>query len=356
MAADYYLVLGLDRGATQDEVKKAYKKLALQHHPDHNPGDAASVERFKQVSEAYRVLGDEERRRRYDRFGDVGDGGPVLQEVDVATVAEFFESIFGDVFGRRRQRGKDLRADVQVTFEEAAFGVEKTVVVTRTVPCNGCDGSGAARGATRDRCTACSGKGQVRFEQGPFSFSRTCRSCEGRGWVPSARCETCAGAGTVARDEHVTVRLPPGVEGGSKRTVKGLGSVGPDGPGDLVVHVKVKKHAIFTRKGNDVLATLAISFPQAALGDEVSVPTLDGAVSMKVKPGTQSGQLYKLRGKGIPHLPGARGDQIVRIEVAVPQSLTERQVELIKQLAAELGVDVHPQQRGFLDKLRGVFS
>lgn len=356
MSTDYYQILGVDRSAAQDDIKKAYKKLALKHHPDRNPGDAKAVEQFKLVSEAYRVLGDPERRRRYDRTGETGEEGPALHEVDIATVAEYFESIFGDLIGRRRKRGKDLRKEVDLTFEEAAFGVEKKVSIARSVTCTRCRGSGAAPGAKLERCAACDGRGEVRFQQGLFSLTRPCRRCSGKGATASEPCPACGGTGVTVREEELPVRFPPGTETGSKRTVRGYGAEAADGTGDLHVYAKVGSHPLFERHGHDVLCTLPVTFPQAALGDEVEVPTLDGAVSMKIKAGTQSGQTYKLRGKGVPRLGGTRGDQLVRVEVEVPKSLTPKQEALIKQLADELGVDVHPQQRTFLDRLRQAFS
>jgi molecular chaperone DnaJ len=352
MALDYYEVLGVNRSASRDDIKRAYKKLALEHHPDRNPGDPEAERKFKQVSEAFHVLGDDARRVRYDRFGDAGDDTAAFHEVDVGTVAEFFESMFGDLMGRRRRRGGDIEHDLVITFEEAAFGVTKTIDVPRPVTCPTCSGLGAAPGTEPEKCAACQGRGEVRFQQGIFVLNRPCRACGGRGRVVATPCPDCAGSGTVVREERIDVRLPPGTETGASRALRGLGAPGVHGPGDIVVRVTVRDHERFTRRGHDVAATVPITFPQAALGDEIDVPTIDGPVAMRIRPGTQPGQTYKLRGKGIPRLGGSRGDQLVTIRVDVPAALTPRQEELVKELASELGVAIRPQQPTILGRLK----
>ena len=356
MALDFYELLEVDRKASQDEIKRAYKRLALKYHPDRNPGDASSEQRFKLVSEAYRVLSDPNRRAHYDRFGDAGEVDAQFHEVDVATVAEFFESIFGDLIGLRRRRGRDLRYDLEVTFEEAAFGVTKTIKVPRPINCEACQGTGAAPGTKPETCTACQGRGEVRYQQGLFVLTRPCKSCEGRGMIVASPCPDCSGSGKVTREEELQVRIPPGAESGTRRTLRGYGEAGPQGAGDLLVRVKVQEHPLFTRRGHDIVCALPITFPQAALGDEIEVPTIDGDVTMKIRPGTQPGQLYKLRGKGIPRLGGSRGDQIVHIELDVPKTLSPRQEELIKELANELELDVTPQPEGFFGRLRKLIA
>lgn len=356
MSQDLYKILEVESSATQEEIKKAYKRLALKYHPDRNEGDAKAEARFKQVSEAYRVLSDEQRRAHYDRYGDVGDDDARFHEVDVATVAEFFESIFGDLIGRRRKRGRDLRYDIEVTFEEAAFGISKKIKVPRPITCSKCGGSGAEPETKTEQCTACQGKGEVRYQQGLFVLNRPCRACDGRGVVITSPCSSCSGSGKVTREEELNVKLPPGTETGSKRTVRGYGEVGPNGAGDLVVHVKVLEHPMFERRGHDVVCELPITFPQAVLGDELIVPTIDGEVTMKVRPGTQTGQLYKLRGKGIPRLGGSRGDQLVRIMLDVPKTVTPRQEELIRELADELKINVKPQRPSLLGRLKQLIN
>lgn len=352
MSPELYTILEVEASASQDDIKKAYKRLALKYHPDRNEGDAEAEARFKQVSEAYRVLSDEKRRAHYDRYGDIGDDGARFHEVDVATVAEFFESIFGDLIGRRRKRGRDLRYDIELTFEEAAFGTSKKIKVPRPVSCTKCGGTGAAPGTKTEQCSACQGKGEVRYQQGLFVLNRPCRSCDGRGIIISSPCIACSGSGRVTQEEELTVKLPPGTETGSKRTVRGYGEVGPQGAGDLVVHVKVLEHPMFERRGHDVVCEFPITFPQAVLGDELVVPTIDGDVTMKVRPGTQAGQLYKLKGKGIPRLGGSRGDQLVRVALDVPTSINPRQERLIRELADELKITVKPQRPTLLGRLR----
>jgi molecular chaperone DnaJ len=353
---DYYEILEVDRSASLDDIKKSYKRLALKHHPDRNQGDAGAEQKFKIISEAYRVLSDPDQRAHYDRFGDVNDQSARFHEVDVATVTEFFESIFGDLMGFRRRRGRDIRTEVVLTFEEAAFGATKTVRIPRPVSCKTCRGSGAAPGTTTERCSACQGRGEVRYQQGLFVLNRPCRACDGRGTVIPTPCADCQGSGRIVEEEELTVKLPPGTESGARRIVKGHGEVGPHGQGDLVVEVRVLEHEVFTRKGHDVLTALLVTFPQAVLGDEVEVPTIDGNVSMRIKPGTQPGQVYKLRGKGIPRLGGSRGDQLVTVELDVPRSLTARQEELIRELAKEIGVDPKARRPGLLDRLRNLIS
>lgn len=356
MTQDYYKVLEVDRSASLEEIKKAYKRLALKHHPDRNPGDEAAVARFKEVSEAYRMLSDPERRAHYDRFGVVGDEDSLFHEVDIATVAEFFENIFGDVFGRRRRRGRDIQHELIVEFIEAALGVTKQVTIARPIECEACGGTGAAPGTSPETCSACNGRGEVRYQQGLFVLTRPCRTCHGRGEIVTSPCGECGGTGKVTKEEELTVRLPPGTDDGSHKVVKGYGELGPEGPGDLVITIRVRPHEVFTRQGHDVICAVTITFPQAALGDEIIVPTIDGDVEMKIRPGTQPGQRYKLRNKGIPRLGGTRGDQIVKVELDVPQTLTPRQETLIKELAEELEVDVIPQRRSFFGRLKNLIG
>ncbi|MEZ4410816.1 MAG: molecular chaperone DnaJ [Polyangiales bacterium] len=368
--ADYYDLLGVSRGASPEDIKQAYRKLALKYHPDRNPGDAAAEARFKEVSEAYHTLSDVDRRAHYDRFGRApgvaGGGAP-----DFTTMN--FDELFGDMlgelfnniggagpFGRgRRAQGRDIALDLEITLEEAARGCEKTVEFDRPAACPDCAGRGAAPGTPLDACTACDGRGEVRFQQGPFRLSRPCSRCAGKGSVPRTPCPTCKGAGVATKTERLSVTLPAGVEDGATRTVTGYGEAPANGAGagDLQITVRVATHSVFVREGTDLRCTVPVSFPQAALGSMVDVPTLDGRVRMRVPAGTQPGQELRLRGKGMPRFGGyGRGDQIVTIQLEVPTELTDAQKTLVEQLAEAMGEETHPQRRTFLEKLKHLFD
>jgi len=364
---DYYEVLAISRTATQDEVKQAFRRLAKEVHPDRNPGDTAAEDRFKEIQEAFSVLHDGEKRRRYDRMGHAafgGDGGSA-ERVDFRAVSEILEGLVGEVFGRggrRARQGDDVEVDLHVSFEESALGVEKTIAIERLAPCETCHASGAAPGSKVDRCPACGGSGEVRFQRGFFSASRPCSSCSGSGKRVETPCPVCKGRMVTPVREEMLVRVPPGVEDGAIRSVRGAGArPAPIGgqagaPGDLHVRVRVDPHPLFSRAGADVLVTIPISFPEAVLGTQVDVPTLEGKVKMKVPPGTQSGKAFRLRGKGIEVFGGAgKGDQLVTVVVEVPEQITKKQRQLIEELAKELGDDVHPQQKSFFEKLRDLF-
>jgi molecular chaperone DnaJ len=364
---DYYDVLGIPRTASQDDVKQAYRKLAREYHPDRNQGDPTAEDRFKEVSEAFTILHDPEKRRRYDRAGHAAFGGADggAQRVDLRGMGEILEGLVGEVFGiggsgaRRARQGQDIEVEHVVRFEEAALGCEKTITVERTVPCTTCEGTGAAAGTKPERCMACTGTGEVRFQRGFFSVSRPCSSCGGTGKKVEKPCATCGGRTVVPAKEEMRVRLPPGVEDGAVRTVRGAGERGKNGgaPGDLHVRVKIEPHPLFSREGADVKVTVPVSFPQAVLGTQLDVPTLEGRVKMKVPPGTPSGKIFRLRGKGIETLGGAgKGDELVEVIVEVPADITKAQRRLIEELAAELGEAAGPQQKGFLDKLRALFE
>lgn len=360
---DYYEILGVSRNATLDEIKRAFRKLALECHPDRNPGDAQAEARFKELSEAYSVLSDEEKRRRYDRMGhaayQAGRGDNPYERVDFGSISEILEGIFGDFFGGRRARaGGDIEHDLEITFEEAALGAEKTITIFRQHPCDACDGTGAKPGTKVGRCPACGGRGEVRYQRGFFSVSRPCAACGGTGKRIESPCPTCGGDGMVPKAEEMLVKVPPGVEDGSIRSVKGAGERGRGGvAGDLHVRIRVKPHPLFTREGADVKVTVPISFPQAVLGAQIDVPTLEGKVKMRIPAGTQSGKVFRLRGKGIPVLGGyGKGDQLVKVIVEVPEKISKRQRQLITELAAEMGEEVHPQQKSFLDKLKSLFD
>lgn len=362
---DYYEVLGVARTASRDEIKQAYRNLAKQFHPDRNPGDRDAEERFKEASEAYEALYDVDKRARYDRFGHAGSGGAGggYEKVDFRSVSEILEGLVGEVFGqgagRRARQGQDLEVDLEVSFEEAALGAEKTLFVERLRECTECEGTGAAKGTRVDRCSACNGTGEVRFQRGFFSASRPCSTCGGTGKRVETPCATCHGKTAIPSREEVLVRIPPGVEHGAVRSLRGGGERGRNGgpPGDLHVRIVVAEHPLFTRDGADVLVSVPISFPEAVLGTQIDVPTLEGKVKMKVPAGTQSGKVLRLRGKGIEVLGGAgKGDQLVTIIVEVPERVSARQRELIEALAEEFGEEVHPQQKSFFEKLRGLFE
>lgn len=360
---DYYEVLSVPRTATQDEVKQAYRKLAKELHPDKNPGNAEAEDRFKELSEAFSVLNDVDKRRRYDRMGHAASGGdPGYERVDFRAVSEILEGLVGEVFGgrgARKRQGSDIEVDLPITFEEAALGTEKKLSITRMMACQTCSGTGAAPGTTPERCAACQGSGEVRFQRGFFTASRPCQSCGGSGRKITSPCATCQGKTSVASSEEISVRVPPGVEDGAIRSVRGGGERSASGgsPGDLHVKIVVQPHPLFRRAGADIRVTIPVSFPQAVLGTQVDVPTLEGRVKMKVPPGTPSGKILRLRGRGIETLGGAgKGDQLVEIVVEVPEDITSKQRKLIEELAVELGESPGPEQKGFLDKLRDLFG
>jgi molecular chaperone DnaJ len=366
---DYYEVLGVSRTCTPQELKSAFRKLALQFHPDKNPGDRTAEESFKEASEAYEVLSDPDKRARYDRFGHQAPGGfgpsPFDQGFGGANINDIFEGIFGDIFGggRRsrsaRQRGSDLRYNLEISFAEAAFGTEAKVKIPRHKACETCHGSGARPGTGPKTCPTCHGSGELRLTQGFFQISRPCGHCQGTGKVITDPCQTCRGAGKVETESMLTVKVPPGVDTGTRLKLTGEGEPGERGgaPGDLYVVVHVQEHPIFIREGTEVICEVPISFTQAALGATIEVPTLDGKVKMKIPAGTQSGKVFRLRGKGIPHLNGyQRGDQHVRITVEVPEKLTRKQRELLEQFAAMSGEDAHPHSKSFLEKMRELFG
>jgi molecular chaperone DnaJ len=366
---DYYELLGVGRNAGEEEIKKAYRKLALQHHPDRNPGDKRAEEKFKEVSEAYSVLSDGQKRAQYDQFGHAafGDGGPFGGGFDFS--AGGFEDIFGDIFGeffgagqgrrRGRSRGEDLRYNLTLKFEEAVSGVEKKIKIPRHGSCDTCHGSGAKAGTAPQPCPTCRGRGQVSFQQGFFSVSRTCSQCQGQGTIIKDPCATCGGAGRVRTMNTLSVKIPAGVDNGSRLKLRGEGETAPAGgsPGDLYVVIAVEPHSLFVRDHLYILCDVPISFAQAALGAEFDVPTLDGKVKMKIPPGTQSGKIFRLKGKGIKDIQGYhQGDQHVRVVVETPTHLTSKQRELLKEFAAVGGEEVNPMAKGFFDKMKELFG
>lgn len=358
---DYYEVLGVSQSAADDEIKRAYRKLAIELHPDRNPNDPRAEERFKQASQAYAVLIDPEKRKRYDRvghsaFANSGQGGGGFDPVDFDAFGDLLGGLFGDMFrGRRGRKAKDLRYDLTIRFEEAALGCEKAIELTRNVTCTTCSGSGAAEGHPPTVCPACRGKGEVRYQRGLLPATRACNACHGSGKQITHPCPTCHGEGVSPKQEQLTVTLPPGVEDNSVRSVRGAGEHTPHGQGDLHVYVHVEPHALFTRQGADILLTVPVSYPQAVLGDQLDVPTLEGIVKMRLPPGTESGRVFRLRGKGISVFGGVgKGDQLVTVIVEVPREVSKRQEELLHELAKEMGEGALTERRRFLDKLRSL--
>lgn len=348
---DYYEVLGISKDASADELKKAYRKLARQYHPDANPDDKESEVKFKEVAEAYEILSDEQKRASYDRFGHEGVNGQ-----GGFGGFEGFGGGFGDIFdmffnggssgSRRRhgpEKGSDLRADLQISFEEAVFGSEKEVKVSRNETCSTCNGSGASAGSTPKTCSSCEGRGQVQVSQNtPFGRivqTRECDRCKGTGRIIEKPCPNCRGAGQVRRSRDIKVRVPAGVDNGTRLRVTGEGEAGLRGgpPGDLYVFLYVKPHDIFVRDGNDILCEIPLSFAQATLGDEIEIPTLEGKATLKIPEGTQYGTVFRLRGKGISSINGyGKGDQHVRIKITTPTKLNAEQKEALKNFDALL--------------------
>jgi molecular chaperone DnaJ len=344
---DYYDVLGVARGATLQDIKRAYRNLAVRHHPDRNPGNPGAEERFKEAAEAYQVLSDPEKRRRYDAYGHAGLGQGGFGGFDPEVFGDFGDilgSLFSDFFGAGRprraapQRGDDLRYDMEIDFLEAIRGMETAVRVPRTESCGECSGSGAATPEDIAGCATCGGVGQVRYTQGFFSVSRTCPSCRGQGRQITRACSACQGSGTLRTERKLSVRIPPGVDEGSRLRLVGEGEGGRRGgpPGDLYVVLHVRDHPDFRRHGNDIHCRVPITFTQAALGATLRVPTVDGDEDLKIPGGTQSGTSFRLPGGGAPRLGGGgRGDQVVTVHVETPPRLTRRARELLRELAEE---------------------
>lgn len=363
---DPYEVLGIERGASPDEVKRAFRRRAAEYHPDRNPDDPAAQERFTEVNAAYQLLSDPKKRAVFDRFGPTpfdGPGGGAWPG-GAGTVDLGVDGIFGDIlsaFGIRTGDRGTVRQRLDLTFEEAALGCRKEVEVERVDLCTRCRGRGGEPNTPIDVCSACNGRGRVRFQQGilPFAVERPCSRCRGTGRVPKEPCSKCSGAGLGKHRTTLEIDIPAGVEPGASRVVEGAGSrTGPDAPaGDLEMVVAVRSHPFFSRTGDDVVCGVPITFAQAALGGEVEVPTLEGKVKMKIPAATQPGSTLRIRGKGIPHrVRGGRGDQLVEVSVEVPTKLSDRARALIEELGDELGEDVQPQQKTFVDKLKDLFG
>jgi molecular chaperone DnaJ len=377
---DYYEVLGVDRQATDPQIKSAYRKLALKFHPDRNPGDHKAEEAFKEAAEAYAVLADVQKRGLYDRFGHAGvnagagAGAGGFDPTIFADFSDIFSGLgdmfgFGDVLGggrRRRggpQRGSDLRYDLEITFEESAEGSETSILVPREETCETCTGSGAAPGTTAETCAQCRGTGQLRYQQGFLTVARPCSTCRGTGRTIAKPCATCRGAGRVAHERRITVKIPAGIATGQQLRLSGEGEHGAAGgpPGDLYVVVHVQEHPFFHREGDDLFCELPIHFPTLALGGSVKVPTLGGREDLTVPSGTQPGARFKLRGKGMPNVSGrGHGDLHVIARVAVPKKLTKEQKQLLEQLAHTMPTQADDgsgtEEKPFFERMKGMFT
>jgi len=377
---DYYEVLGVDKSADEQTLKKAYRKLAMKYHPDRNPGDKEAEEKFKEINEAYEVLSDSTKRQTYDQFGHAGMngqggfGGQGFGGQGFGGFEDIFGDMFGDIFGggfggggrpRRRgpERGADMRQSIEITFEEAAFGKKTSIKVNRSEECSECHGSGAKAGTSKKTCPTCNGAGEVRTVQrtpfGNIASSRTCSTCEGEGEVVESPCTKCGGKGSTRKVKTIEVDIPAGIDDGQMIKLAGQGELGSKGGprGDLYIAVSVKNHSLFTREGYDIYFDMPITFAQAALGDEIEVPTLDGKVKYSIPEGTQTGTVFRLREKGIPKLRGNnRGDQYVKVVVDTPKKLNDKQKELLREFAKECGEEVHEKKTTFGQKIENMFK
>ncbi|UWD50298.1 molecular chaperone DnaJ [Clostridioides difficile] len=377
---DYYEVLGISKGAEAQEIKKAYRKLAMKYHPDRNPGDKDAEEKFKEINEAYEVLSDDTKRKTYDQFGHDGLNGQGgfggqggFNGQGFGGFEDMFGDIFGDMFGggfsggrqRRRgpQRGADIRQNVTISFEEAAFGKKMSIKLNRSEECDECDGTGAKPGTSKKTCSTCNGTGQVRTVQrtpfGNIASSRPCSACNGTGEVIESPCSKCHGTGNTRKVKTIEVDIPAGIDDGQMIKLAGQGEVGEKGAprGDLYIVVNVKSHPLFTRDGNDIYFEMPITFVQATLGDEIEVPTLDGKVKYSVPEGTQTGTVFRLKEKGIPRIRGnSRGDQYVKVVVEIPKKLNDKQKDLLREFAKECGSNVHEKKKTFGQKIEDMFK
>ncbi|MBU5455492.1 molecular chaperone DnaJ [Caproiciproducens sp. MSJ-32] len=369
---DYYEILGVSRDATESEIKTAYRFLAKKYHPDLNPGDKEAEQRFKEINEAYEVLSDSDKRRRYDTFGHAGVNGQGGYSQDFGGFGDIFDDIF-DIFSggftqtssKRRGpvRGADLRYNLDLEFMEAVFGAEKEIQIRKTEQCETCSGTGVKPGSSKETCSKCHGTGEVRYvQQSPFGrFVRvaTCDQCNGTGEVIKEKCTVCSGTGKEIKNKKIKVKIPAGVDTGSIISIHGEGEMGDRGgpPGDLYIYINVKEHEFFKRQGNDIYLTVPISFVDAALGAEIDVPTLDGMSKYNIPEGTQTGTRFRLKNKGVPNVRGVgRGDLYFNVEVQVPKKLNEKQKQLLREFAKESGEHHKEGKKGFFDKMRDAFG
>lgn len=376
---DYYEVLGVPKDASERDLKKAYRKLAMKYHPDRNPDNKESEDKFKEINEAYEILSDSEKRSRYDQYGHAGfsNGGPGggsgfggFDDIFGGSGFGGFEDIFGDIFGSSRgrrksgpQKGADLRYRMNISFEEAAFGAEKEVKIQRDEECDTCSGTGAKPGTSKKTCNVCNGTGEIREVQrtmfGNMMNVRPCHTCSGTGKIIETPCKSCSGSGSVKKSKTINIKIPAGVDEGSTIKLHGEGEMGlKGGPrGDLYVILNVMPHKIFKREGYDIYCEIPITFVQAALGDELEVPTIDGKVKYKIAEGTQSGTVFRLKGKGVKHIRSdIRGDQYVKVVIETPKNLTAKQKEILKEFAKESGVEIYQNRKGFFEDIKNIFK
>ena len=374
---DYYQILGVPRDASAEDIKKAYRQLALRHHPDRNPGSKEAEERFKEAAEAYSVLADGEKRSVYDRFGHDGLRGEGFQGFSGfdSSVFEDFEDILGNLFGfsfgdffggrergrssARRSHGRDLALEVEIGLEEAAAGVEKEIKLNRAETCPACRGTKRKPGTQATSCPACGGRGQVRYQQGFFTLARTCPRCQGGGEINASPCASCQGKGHVREKRALKVRIPAGVADGSRLRLVGEGEAGDEAmpAGDLYVVTRVRKHPFFVREGDDLACEIAVSFTQAALGARVEIPTLEGSEILKVPAGTQPGEIIRLKGKGVQDVTGRRkGDLFVKVLVRTPEGLTKEQKALLAKLAEVRGEDIESVDKSVIHRMKNIFQ
>lgn len=368
---DYYEVLGVSRDASEQELKSTYRRLALQHHPDRNPNaQEAASEKFKEITEAYSVLADPRKRAAYDRYGHAGLGAtggfyPDFSSTIFSDFEDIFGDFFGDVFGggrgrrSRAQRGVDLRFDLEISFEEAAAGLETKIKIPRAESCASCGGRGARKGSQPVACPTCGGRGQLRHQQGFFTISRTCPHCQGLGQVIKEPCPLCQGQGRVRNEKVLGIKIPAGVDDGTRLRLAGEGEAGVNGgpPGDLYVALKVRAHPFFERRGNDLYCTIPLSITQAALGAEIKVPTLRGHEKLRIPEGTQPGSVFRIRGLGIPSVEGrGAGDLYVVIHVVIPRNLSREQRRLLDSLAPAVRIDNKPLERRFTQRAKDTFG
>ncbi len=367
---DYYEVLGVSKTASADEIKKAYRKKAVQFHPDKNPGDKKAEEQFKEATEAYSALSDAESRAKYDQFGhaafDPNQGFQGFNSGDFSG----FEDIFGDLFGAffggsagggrtRGRAGRDLRYDLEIDFEQAIFGGEREVRLQRRTACAECTGSGAAKGSTKERCSQCGGAGQQRVQQGFFTMSRTCSGCSGSGEVIKNPCSNCRGTGTILKDAKINVKIPAGIDHGQRLKLRGEGEPGAAGGpnGDLYVQIAVKEHPFFKREESEIYCEIPVSYPTMVLGGEVEVPTLEGMIKLKIPSSTASGKIFRLKGKGVPVLGSqSRGDQHVRVFVDIPKRLSDEHKKTIEKLAELEGIQPKMKDKSVFGWMKDMFN